>query len=320
MPGRADIDIRQLRALLAVVEHGSLSRAAVELKMAQSTISETIASLDRAVGTPVVTRRRGGHRVQLTKAGMALVPFALNIIRELQDARRMVSVVATRARSRVEVLTVESLSTYLLPGALAATRKRWPNTRFAVTIAPCTTIRTAVERGECDVGLMLEEHRPEALETAGIVEIVSEVSLIVFCGPSHVLVNRARRSPVRLDELTPFTMFVSDGAGEYFDMLARYLTTGRLPGPRVEASGSVEATRIGVLADHAALGILPAYALAAQLRTGQAKSLRIEPSPPPMRIAAYLPVSGVHPAVRTLVDCARQAMASGNHAPVSAIA
>jgi DNA-binding transcriptional LysR family regulator len=152
-----DIEIRQLRALLAVVEHGSLSRAAAALKLAQSTMSETIASLDRAIGTPVLVRRRGGHRLQLTAAGSALIPHARNVVRELHGAMQSVSSVAPQARARVDVMTVESLSTYLLPGILAAARKRWPNTRFGVMVAPCTTIRTAARDGECDLGLLLEE-------------------------------------------------------------------------------------------------------------------------------------------------------------------
>jgi DNA-binding transcriptional LysR family regulator len=308
-----DIEIRQLRALLAVVEHGSLSRAAAALKLAQSTMSETIASLDRAIGTPVLVRRRGGHRLQLTAAGSALIPHARNVVRELHGAMQSVSSVAPQARARVDVMTVESLSTYLLPGILAAARKRWPNTRFGVMVAPCTTIRTAARDGECDLGLLLEELPLDAssrsvVEGSGFVEVVGEVPLVVFCGPSHPLLNRAGRSPLRLDTLTPFTVFVSDGAGAYYDMLLRYVTTGRLPGPRMEAAGSVEATRNAVLSDHASLGILPVYAVAAQLRSGQAKSLCIEPPPPRMRIAAYLPVSGGHPAAGTLVECARQAV------------
>ena len=150
---------------------------------------------------------------------------------------------------------------------------------------------------------------------AGNVEIISEVPLVVFCGPSHALLGRVVRSPLRLDALASYTVFVSDGAGAYYNMLSRYLTTGRLPGPRVEASGSVEATRNAVLSDHAALGILPAYALTAQLRSGHAKSLNIEPPPPMMRISAHLPTSGVHPAAQTLVECARQAVAAAPGRP-----
>ena len=318
MQDRANIDVRQLRALLAVVEHGSLSRAAAALKLAQSTMSETIAALDRAIGTPVLARRRG-QRLQLTAAGSALIPHAQNVMRELQEARQAVSRVAVQARSRVDVFTVESLSTYMLPGILAATRKRWPNTRFAVTVAPCTALRRAVEEGECDLGLLLEESpsgRPVVAmktDTGVPIEIVPEVPLIVFCGPTHALAPIARRRSLRLEELSPYTVFVSDGVGAHHDMLSRYLTTGRLPGPRMEAAGSVEATRIAVLADRTALGILPAYVVSAELRTGRAVPLRVEPPPPIMRITAYLPVEGAHPAAQALVDCARQALAAGDH-------
>jgi hypothetical protein len=197
--------------------------------------------------------------------------------------------------------------------------------RFAVSVAPCTTIRAAALDGECDLGLLLEERPPDHLRhpdkavSPGRVEIVSEVPLIVFCGPSHPLLTRAGRSILRLDELTPYTVFISDGAGAYHDMLTSYLTTGRLPGPRVEASGSVEATRIGVLADQRALGILPAYAVAERsVRVGAGVVHRAAAANDAHR---RLPAGDRCACGRANHgQCARLGLASGDHFPLPASA
>jgi DNA-binding transcriptional LysR family regulator len=310
MMARDELDIRQLRALLAVVKHGSLSRAASALQLAQSTMSETIASLDRAIGTPVLVRHRGSRKLELTAAGRALVPHARELIQKLQEARLSVSAVARSTPARVEILTVESLSTYLLPGILRAARIEWPGVRFAVTVESCGVIRAAAERGECDAGLLLEAPPADkdVSVTAHRLEIAESVPLNVFGRPSHQLFVTRRRPVVRLDELTPYTMFVGDGAGPYHDMLVRYLTTDRMPGPRIESAGSVEATRNAVLADESALGILPAYAIGEPYQRGLLRAVVVDPPPPVLRVAAYVPAGGAHPAVDTILAGARRAL------------
>ena len=72
----AGLEVRHLRAFVALVDHGSMTAAAQALGMAQSTVSETMAALDRTLGTPAVTRRRGTRGHRLTPAGRALLPHA----------------------------------------------------------------------------------------------------------------------------------------------------------------------------------------------------------------------------------------------------
>jgi DNA-binding transcriptional LysR family regulator len=69
----------QLRAFLAVVEHGSLRAAAEMLGVSPAAVSSSLASLQRAVGVPLFARE--GRGVRLTPAGMCFV----------DDVRRMVA-------------------------------------------------------------------------------------------------------------------------------------------------------------------------------------------------------------------------------------
>src|SRR5437868_7106093 len=80
------LDIRQLRAFVALVENGSVTAGATSLGLAQSTVSEALSSLERALGTAVFLRRRGAHELLLTDAGEALVPHARSILAMLDEA------------------------------------------------------------------------------------------------------------------------------------------------------------------------------------------------------------------------------------------
>ena len=86
------VEIRQLRAFVAVVERGSISAAAIALGYAQSTLSEALAALDRAIGVTTIARKRGGHATSLTAAGGALLPHARHLLQELDAAHRCVAV------------------------------------------------------------------------------------------------------------------------------------------------------------------------------------------------------------------------------------
>src|SRR3954447_13088760 len=68
------LDVKRLRVLRAVAEHGTFKDAAEALSYSQPRISQQVAALEREVGTTLV--ERGPKGVRLTDAGRALVDHA----------------------------------------------------------------------------------------------------------------------------------------------------------------------------------------------------------------------------------------------------
>jgi len=64
-----DVELRQLAALVAVVEEGTYARAAARVGFTQSAISQQIASLEKSAGITVFDRPKGPKPVELTPAG-----------------------------------------------------------------------------------------------------------------------------------------------------------------------------------------------------------------------------------------------------------
>ena len=79
------LEIRQLRAFVAIVERKRVTAAAEALGLAQSTVSEALSALERALDTPLILRRRGGHGLELTEAGRALLPHARRILSAVDE-------------------------------------------------------------------------------------------------------------------------------------------------------------------------------------------------------------------------------------------
>jgi DNA-binding transcriptional LysR family regulator len=65
------MNLRELRAFVAVVEEGAISAAARRLHVSQPTLSHTINVLERELGLKLVVRTNTG--VEATEAGMALL-------------------------------------------------------------------------------------------------------------------------------------------------------------------------------------------------------------------------------------------------------
>jgi len=78
------IELRHLRAFVAVAEELNFGRAAARLYLSQPALSRQIRSLERLVGCDLL--RRSTHRVELTLAGEALLDRARGMLREVDEA------------------------------------------------------------------------------------------------------------------------------------------------------------------------------------------------------------------------------------------
>lgn len=104
----AAVDVRQLTAFLAVVEHGTVTAAAGVVHVSQPALSQTIRALEAELRTPLF--HRVGRRLVLTAAGEALVGPARQVVRDVELARRAVSDVADVAAGTLDVVVLATLA------------------------------------------------------------------------------------------------------------------------------------------------------------------------------------------------------------------
>ena len=81
-----DPEVRQLRALLAVVDSGTFTGAADVLGVSQASVSRTVAALERALGTRVLQRTT--RETSLTPVGAQVVGHARRVLEEVAAIRR----------------------------------------------------------------------------------------------------------------------------------------------------------------------------------------------------------------------------------------
>ncbi|MDA0182131.1 LysR family transcriptional regulator [Solirubrobacter phytolaccae] len=141
-------EIRQLRYFLAVVEHGSVSRAAVELHLSQSALSEALRKLEVELGVELLTR--GGRGVTPTAAGDALITAGEEAVRSFDAALAAARGQTGRLRVGFEAAGAGRLSTQARARLIA----RFPHVRVEPRRYDWGGEVAGLRDGECDVAFV----------------------------------------------------------------------------------------------------------------------------------------------------------------------
>lgn len=283
---KAELELRHLRVFAAVVEAGTYTRAARALGISQSTVSETLGALERALG--VALFRTPGRGTALTASGEILLAYARRLSALSAELATALSEAATETRATLVISAVESVSAYVLPSRLASLRALWPALRAEVVIGSCPAIRERVAAGESDLGLVLE-----AETSHGTGDVLARARLLVLGSPGHPLARRSAGP----EELRRCDFYMCDAAGDYHLALRHHFDAAELPAPRMQPMGTIEGVKRGILAGGTALGLLPEHAVEPELRDGVLAEVRTIPALPRVVLRAVRPPGAPHSSV-----------------------
>lgn len=145
------MELRWLRAFVAVVDKGGFARAADALFCSQSTISGQVASLERELGTVLFVRDR--RPVQLTQAGQSFVDDSRKLLHDIEAAQERVSEVIGLKKGTVQLGTYSSATAGYLPAVLKGFRQRHPGVTVRLTDLGGAYLPEAALRGDVDIFL-----------------------------------------------------------------------------------------------------------------------------------------------------------------------
>jgi len=144
---RPDIDIDQLRALLAVAETGGFTAAASRINRTQSAVSQKIARLEEQLGWKVFERNSRGLR--LTPRGEGLLEGARKL---LVDYERFIDGLGGAGPETTLRLGVsENLIATRLPGLLTQLNAGQPGRRIELSTGPGVDLLRDLDEGRLDV-------------------------------------------------------------------------------------------------------------------------------------------------------------------------
>jgi DNA-binding transcriptional LysR family regulator len=129
------MELRQLGHFLAVAEERHFTRAAKRVHLTQSSLSSSIRSLERELGSELFVRST--RQVELTETGRALIPAARRAVVASEEARDAVAAVRGLVRGQLAIGAIQ-LRELNLPALLARYHRRHPRSPsdYATTALP----------------------------------------------------------------------------------------------------------------------------------------------------------------------------------------
>ncbi len=193
-----DVQLRQLRTLVSVVDAGTFTDAAAVLGVSQAAVSRSVAALESALGTRVLQRTT--RHVSLTPTGARVVEQARRILDEVTHLRRLVE------QSRTELRVGYAWAA--LGRHTRKVQKRW-----AAAYPPVPLVFVQVNEptaglgdGTADIAVIRRPLTDARFETAR----VGLESRYAAVATDHTL---ARRRSVRLGDLARYTVAIDNRTG-----------------------------------------------------------------------------------------------------------
>ena len=183
------INLNQLRIFQAVAQARSFTRAADAVHLTQPGISKHIKQMEEYFGIPLFDRL--GKKVALTQAGEILSEATQEIMASITAAEQRIEELKGLRGGKLVLGASFALGIYVLPGILAAFRKRYPAVEVTVDISLSAKIMAKILANKLDLGLVSQEaHDPRLFARQFMTD-----ELIAIVPSNHPWANRKRIRP-----------------------------------------------------------------------------------------------------------------------------
>lgn len=178
------MEIRQLKAFLAIAEAKTFTAGARRVNVTQAAISMQIRQLEEEVGLQLFTRTP--RRVILTEAGEYLLERARKILREHDSALAEIAEVAGAEYGRLRIGTASgTFAMHQLPGIMQALKDKFPNSELTVASGTSERLVDRMMHGELDTAFV-----SLPVDNANITtESIFSDEIVAIAHPDHRLAN-----------------------------------------------------------------------------------------------------------------------------------
>ncbi|SHH40975.1 LysR substrate-binding domain-containing protein [Massilia sp. CF038] len=264
------MELRQLRYFVAIVDHGSLSKAALVLHVAQPALTQQLRQLEEELGAQLLHRSAQG--VLSTDAGKVFYEHAQAILKQVSDARSAVTQSATRPSGSVTLGLPHSISGALALPLLMAARANYPEITLQLTEELSGNLLEQLKSGRINLAVLFDDGQLSPFASTPLVE----ETLMFICragsrpAPEH--------GEVRLAEALATTLILpaqQQGVRPRIESVAR--GAGLALGPVIEIN-SIAILKSALLADMGAT-ILPLAPLLTEVGSGALQAWPISDPP-----------------------------------------
>ncbi|XAH22053.1 LysR substrate-binding domain-containing protein [Xylophilus sp. GW821-FHT01B05] len=198
------MELRQLRYYVRIVELGGIGRAARELDVVPSALSQQISRLEAELCTRLLQRNKGG--VLATDAGLAFYRQAQLALRHVDDATRAAQ--QARLSGHVSLGMPPSAAAVLAVPFLQAMHQRYPDIRLRLVESLSTNLAAMLDARQLDLSVLFESGTPKSSNV-----IVLGDERLFLIGPANLPeLQRLPRTRVGVEQLADVPLVLGSRA------------------------------------------------------------------------------------------------------------
>ncbi len=157
------MELRQLEYFQSVGRLGSVTKAADQMNVAQPSVSIAIRNLEAELCVKLLDRSK--KNIALTTEGLIFFKRVEFILGSLQDAVTEMGDFQRPLKGSIKIGITPFMGALLFPHAFAEFQKRNPEIGITVVEEGSLSIRSQLEKGELDIGVMITSNISSPLET-----------------------------------------------------------------------------------------------------------------------------------------------------------
>jgi DNA-binding transcriptional LysR family regulator len=257
------VNLNHLRVFESVARHGSLTRAARELRVSQPAVSKQLSDLEHDVATALVDRLPRG--VRLTAAGEILFAHAQRILQAERSAEQELRELQSLGRGRLAVGASTTIGSYLVPSVFGELHRLHPGVQLELQIANAAAVQTAVLENRVDVGLIEGFVASDLLE----VEVLATDEMVAIAAPGHPALAKL---PLRASALSELSLLMREQGSGTRQVVEAALAARGLRIEPIMSLGGTEALKNAVL-HGLGVTILSRLTVEQELRSGRLAEL-----------------------------------------------
>lgn len=155
------MNVKQLRAFVAVATYQSFAQAGEFLHLSQPALSLTIKNLEEHLGGVLLSRTT--RSVSLTPEGEVLLPLARQLLADWDNAEELLRQRFTLQLGRVSIAAMPAFAGNLLPAVLKVFRERYPRVNVTVHDVINEQVLELVRHRRVELGIGFEPETSEPL-------------------------------------------------------------------------------------------------------------------------------------------------------------
>jgi DNA-binding transcriptional LysR family regulator len=189
------MDLRQMEYMVALADEQHFTRAAALCGVSQSGLSAAIRGLETELGSELFSRTT--RRVEPTDAGLALLPYARELLSQASAGRDAVVRVTRELSGQLRVGAEQCLGLVDVPSLLERFHRRYPQVTIHFTQAGSYDLLDMVRAGELDAAFVASSDHLGALDRVEI----GRRPILLLCPPDHPLASKTKADWTDLDGL-----------------------------------------------------------------------------------------------------------------------